>query len=52
MDYTGRFRLHNTLKVVTRRCADCCVAFDIATFDIKIEIVLYYGLDTRHQMDT
>jgi hypothetical protein len=35
-----------------RRCADCCVEPDIATLDIKIEIVLYDGLDTRHQMDT
>jgi DNA-binding HxlR family transcriptional regulator len=40
--------------LVKRRCADCCVEPDLATLDIaiEIEIVLYYGLDTRHQMDT
>ncbi len=45
-------RLHNTLKVITRRCADCCVEPDFATLEIKIEIALYYERDTRHQMDT
>jgi DNA-binding HxlR family transcriptional regulator len=40
--------------LVKRRCADCCVEPDLATLDIaiEIEIVLYYELDTRHQMDT
>ena len=33
--------LHNTLKVVTRRCADCRVEPDFATLDLKIAIVLY-----------